>query len=61
VRIGGLIAIDNVLWSGAVANPKVNDESTKAIRELNELIYKDKRVNMSMLPIGDGLTLARKK
>ncbi len=60
VRQGGLITIDNVLWSGKVADPSVRDESTQAIRELNDFIHKDQRVTMSMLPIGDGLTLVRK-
>lgn len=61
LRPGGLIAVDNVLWSGAVADPEIQDADTKAIRELNTQIHHDKRVDISMLPIGDGLTLARKK
>lgn len=61
VRSGGLIAIDNVLWDGLVADPNVNDPNTVAIRELNEFVLRDERVTMSMLPIGDGLTLVRKK
>ena len=61
VRTGGLIAIDNVLWSGAVADPKDNDEDTKAIRALNEKLRNDERVTLSLVPIGDGLTLARKR
>lgn len=60
VRIGGLIAIDNVLWDGKVADEKYQDENTQAIRALNAKILKDKRVEMSMLPIGDGLTLVIK-
>jgi predicted O-methyltransferase YrrM len=60
VRSGGLIAIDNVLWGGEVANPKVNDDDTRAIRALNKKLKSDKRVSISMVPIGDGLTLARK-
>jgi caffeoyl-CoA O-methyltransferase len=60
VRTGGIIAIDNVLWSGKVADPDENDESTRAIRQLNTKVLKDERVNISMLAIGDGLTLARK-
>jgi predicted O-methyltransferase YrrM len=59
VRSGGLITIDNVLWSGAVADPSVNDEGTTAIRALNEKIAADERVDAVILPIGDGLTLAR--
>jgi predicted O-methyltransferase YrrM len=61
LRPGGLVAIDNVLWGGAVADSTVNDESTQAIRALNEKIVADQRVTISMLPIGDGLTLARKR
>ena len=58
VRKGGVIAIDNVLWGGAVIDSERNDEDTKAIRKLNEFIANDKRVSLSMVPIGDGLTLA---
>lgn len=61
LRTGGLIAIDNVLWGGRVADPKRKDADTKAIRKLNAKIQKDKRVTASLLPIGDGLTLARKR
>lgn len=60
LRQGGLIAIDNVLWSGRVADTNDNDKATLAIRKLNELVHHDKRVAMSMIPIGDGLTLALK-
>ena len=52
------MAIDNVLWGGSVIDSKRNDEDTKAIRELNNFIRNDKRVSISMVPIGDGLTLA---
>lgn len=61
VRQGGLIAIDNVLWSGDVADPEVADANTMAIRKVNEVLLMDERVSMSMLPVGDGLTLARKR
>lgn len=61
VRPGGLIAIDNVLWDGAVADPARQDEDTRAIRALNEKIHGDQRVSVSLVPIGDGLTLARKR
>ena len=61
VRSGGLIAIDNVLWGGEVANPKVNDKNTRAIRALNDKLKDDRRVAISMVPIGDGLTLAHKR
>lgn len=61
LRQGGIIAVDNVLWGGNVINPAINDVDTQAIRDLNELIAKDERVSVSLLPIGDGLTLARKR
>jgi caffeoyl-CoA O-methyltransferase len=61
VRTGGLIAIDNVLWGGDVANPAENDEDTVAIRAVNDKIRADERVTLSMIPLGDGLTLARKR
>lgn len=56
-----LIAIDNVLWGGQVADSAIQDSDTVIIRELNAKILIDERVTISMLPIGDGLTLARKK
>jgi predicted O-methyltransferase YrrM len=60
LRPGGLIAIDNVLWSGSVARaPK--DADTTALQALNVKLHKDERIDLSMLPIGDGLTLARKR
>ena len=58
VRKGGLIAIDNVLWGGSVIDQEKQDGDTMAIRELNDFMSKDSRVSMSMIPIGDGLTLA---
>lgn len=61
LRPGGLIAIDNVLWSGAVVDPSDQSADTNALRALNEKISKDARVTMSLIPIGDGLTLARKR
>ena len=61
VRADGLIAIDNVLWNGKVIDAGANDEDTAAIRALNAKIAKDERVTVSLLPIGDGLTLARKR
>ncbi|MEM7363688.1 MAG: class I SAM-dependent methyltransferase [Pseudomonadota bacterium] len=61
LRPGGLIAIDNVLWGGAVANPKRQDADTVALRALNAKLKDDDRVDLSMLPIGDGLTLALKR
>ncbi len=61
VRPGGMIAVDNVLWGGSVADPSDQDEDTQAIRALNDKIHRDPRVDMSLLPIGDGLTLALKR
>ena len=59
VRPGGAILIDNVLWSGRVADPSNDDENTTIMRALNEKIAADERVDHVLLPIGDGLTLAR--
>ncbi len=61
VRPGGLIAIDNVLWSGRVADPQVQDNRTGKIRAFNEKLHQDQRITLSLVPIGDGLTLALKK
>lgn len=61
VRPGGLIMFDNVLWGGKVADPAVDDEDTAAIRALNVALHRDDRVDVSLVPIGDGLTLARKR
>jgi len=61
VRPGGLIAIDNVLWSGRVADPEVQNNSTSAIRALNDKLYRDQRISLSLVPIADGLTLALKR
>jgi predicted O-methyltransferase YrrM len=60
LRRGGLIMIDNVLWSGDVADSSKTDADTTALRALNSKIKADTRVALSMVPIGDGLTLARK-
>ncbi len=60
IRCGGLILIDNTLWGGDVAEVSVKDEDTCAIREFNQFICQDKRVDMCMLPVADGLTLLRK-
>ncbi len=61
LRPGGLMAIDNVLWGGAVADPARQDADTEAIRALNAKLHDDERVTLSLVPIGDGLTLARKR
>ncbi len=60
LRAGGLVMIDNVLWGGGVANPMEKDADTEALRALNTKILADARVQMVLVPIGDGLTLARK-
>lgn len=60
LRPGGLIAIDNTLWSGSVARP-AKDVDTAALQQLNAKLHHDRRVDMSLLPVGDGLTLARKR
>jgi predicted O-methyltransferase YrrM len=61
LRTNGLIAIDNVLWGGKVIDASADDEDTRAIRELNELLQKDERIDLALVPIGDGLTLCRKR
>lgn len=57
VRPGGLIVLDNTLWSGSVANPEISDPETNALRKINKKLLTDKRVEISMLPYSDGLTL----
>ena len=61
LRKGGLIAVDNTLWSGDFADPAKNEPNTAAIRAFNDAVNADARVEISLLPIGDGLTLAMKK
>jgi predicted O-methyltransferase YrrM len=61
VRQGGLIMLDNTLWNGAVADPRDNDPDTLAIRKVNHKLLRDERISLSLVPIGDGLTLARKR
>jgi len=61
VRPGGIVAIDNVLWQGKVANDNADDDLTRAIRAFNQKLHGDQRVTLSMLTIGDGLTLALKR
>ncbi|MFA7096104.1 MAG: class I SAM-dependent methyltransferase [Gammaproteobacteria bacterium] len=60
LRRGGVVAFDNVLWSGSVADPSVKDRATAAIRALNDKLRHDPRIAPSLVPIGDGLTLAMK-
>jgi len=61
LRPGGLAAIDNVLWGGAVADPARQDDDTSAIRALNERLRTDPRISLSLIPVGDGLSLIRKR
>ena len=61
IRVGGLIAIDNTIWSGRVADPNEKDADTVAIRNLNVKLHRDERVTLSMLTVGDGLTLAMRR
>jgi caffeoyl-CoA O-methyltransferase len=61
LRPGGLIAVDNVLWSGSLVDERNQDPDCNALRSLNRKLYSDERVDLSMVPIGDGLTLARKR
>jgi predicted O-methyltransferase YrrM len=61
VRPGGLIMIDNVLWGGAVADPASTDRQTQALRALNAKLGADPRISLALVPIGDGLMLARRR
>jgi predicted O-methyltransferase YrrM len=61
IRPGGLIVVDNTLWSGGVANPANRDPDTVALREFNDRLLADPRIDLSLLPLGDGLTLARRR
>jgi predicted O-methyltransferase YrrM len=61
VRCGGLIAADNVLWRGEVADASVRDADAEAIRAFNRKLHGDPRIELSMVPLGDGLTVAFKK
>ncbi len=61
VRPGGLLAVDNVLWNGKVADSGANDDETQAIRALNKKIKSDDRVTISLVPMSDGVFLARKR
>ncbi len=61
LRPGGLLMLDNVLWGGSVIDPSADDEDTVAIRRVNEAMAADDRFDISLVPIGDGLTLAVKR
>ena len=60
-RAGGVVAVDNTLWRGQVADPDAVDADTLAIREVNRTIFEDPRVESSLVPMGDGLHLAYRK
>lgn len=60
IRVGGVIAVDNIFMGGGVADPEANSDNVVAMRNFNALIRDDERVELSLIPIGDGLTLARK-
>src|SRR5207342_3196778 len=60
VRKGGIIAVDNTLWSGWVTDPSQKDADTAALRAFNDRLHRDQRVALSLLPLGDGVTLALK-
>ena len=61
LRPGGLIAIDNTLWGGSVARDAAGDADTAALQALNDKLHHDDRIDLALLPLGDGLTLARKR
>ena len=61
LRKGGLVAIDNTLWGGSVIDPQKHSESTVALRAFNKRLAKDRRVDIALVPLGDGLTLAVKR
>ena len=61
MRPGGLLLIDNVLWSGNVADPSFTDADTEAIRRCNDIVVADERLEVVMLPVADGLTIARRR
>jgi caffeoyl-CoA O-methyltransferase len=61
LRPGGLLAVDNALWGGRVADPTVTDDDTEGIRRITRTIHSDPRVTPSLLPLGDGLLLARRR
>ena len=61
LRPGGLILIDNVLWSGKVVDPTITDKQTQAIREFNQKLHQDSRISLSLIAIADGLTLALRR
>lgn len=61
LKPNGLILIDNVLWDGKVADPSADDADTLALKKLNAALHEDTRIDLALIPIGDGVTVARKK
>lgn len=61
VRPGGLVAVDNTLWNGSVTDPADTSETTEAVRRFNRHVHADERVDISLVPIGDGMTLLRRR
>lgn len=61
LRIGGIIVIDNLIWSGKVADPTVNDPDTEALRTITSTLRNDERIDFSLISIADGIGLARRK
>ena len=61
VRPGGVVAFDNMLWGGRVADPAATDTATEAVRAMNAKLHADTRVGLTLVPVGDGITLARKR
>jgi caffeoyl-CoA O-methyltransferase len=61
MRPGGVILVDNVLWGGAIIDPSDTSRDTVALREFNDMVIADARVEVVMLPIADGLTMCRKR
>jgi predicted O-methyltransferase YrrM len=61
VKPGGVIVIDNVLWYGKVSDDKEQDKTTIALRELNNNLLMDDRIDFSLIPVGDGMAMCRKR
>ena len=61
MRTGGVIAVDNVLWSGRVTDTNPEEESTRLMQEFNDKVVRDERVEVVMLPVGDGVSLIYKR
>ena len=61
MRPGGVIAVDNLLWYGRVADPADASKATLAVREVNDTLVKDERIDFSLVPVGDGIGLCRKR